>query len=347
MSGYQEFQGKNLDEAIEEACKCFELKREKLEIEILSGGSSGIFGLVGVKKARVKARPRSGVKSPACEARTAETEQAASKSQEATVAPAPAPRAESAPAVRQEAMPPAKKEPAQPAVRAEDEDEAKPRSRKEEPSAPRREGRRRGPRSERAPADKQAEAEQDVVPIDAEDEDEEHVDSNWSQQVDRETLEKHVREVLAELLKSVNPELNLRISEENSRLDVYIDDDENSGLIIGREGQTLAALQYMVNRIVSRRVSANVRIQLDTGDYREKQNDRLRRLAQDLAERAKSGGRVQSTKPLSSYHRRVVHMALQGDDAIQTRSKGEGPMKKVLILPKRRGPRKQSNQDNY
>jgi spoIIIJ-associated protein len=334
MSGYQEFQGKNLDEAIEEACKRFELKREKLEIEILSGGSSGIFGLVGVKKARIKARPRPGVKSPTCEERAPENGQGASKGQQKEAAPVPEPRAENTPAVKQKAALPAQKEPTQPAVRAEE-------------NAPRREGRRRNAEKGPAPVAEEAVAEPSPAPLRAEEEDEEQGDSSWSQQVDRETLEKQVRDVLGELLKPVNAELNLRISEENSRLDVYIDDEENSGLIIGREGQTLAALQYLLNRIVSRRLSANVRIQLDTGDYGEKQNDRLRRLAQDLAARAKSGGRVQSTKPLSSYHRRLVHLALQGDEAIQTRSKGEGPMKKVLILPKRRGSRKQSNQNNY
>jgi len=67
MSDIKEFQGKNLDEAIESACKHFDLKRDKLEIEIVSGGSSGIFGLVGVKPAIVRAKSRGSFKAMAQE----------------------------------------------------------------------------------------------------------------------------------------------------------------------------------------------------------------------------------------------------------------------------------------
>jgi spoIIIJ-associated protein len=370
-----------MDEAIDQACEHFNLKREKMEIEILSGGSSGIFGLVGVKKARIKARPRGGVKAEAegqgKEAKAADKPAASPKSEPAPKADAPKPKNKVAPPAKDETAPPAEDEAAPPApetsapppakekparppkkkphqppaskqeaepAEASGEEEAQPSPR--QAPKPRREARPPEPKPEDLPDEPLDEAGVAEEPPLEEPEDEEQVQTSWKQKVDRETLEEHVREVLAELLKPIATELNLRISEENARLDVYIDDDENSGLIIGREGQTLSALQYMVNRIVSRRLGANVRIQLDTGDYREKQNERLRTLAQDLAERAKSGGRVQSTRPLSSYHRRVVHLALQGDEGIQTRSKGEGPMKKVLILPKRRGPRKQNNHNS-
>jgi len=120
-----------------------------------------------------------------------------------------------------------------------------------------------------------------------------------------------------------------------SRLNVLIQDEEHSGLLIGREGQTLAALQYLANRIIARQWPSPVRVQINTGEYREKQDDNLRKMAFYLADKAKSLGRPQSTKPLSSYHRRVIHMALQPDETIQTRSKGDGPMKRVIIVPKR------------
>ncbi len=118
---------------------------------------------------------------------------------------------------------------------------------------------------------------------------------------------------------------------------MLVDCGDNSGLLIGREGQTLASFQYLANRIVAKELGAPVRIQLDTGDYRERQDEKLRDLALHLADRAKNLGKPQSTRPLSSYHRRIVHLALQEDDGIQTRSKGEGPMKRVVILPRRKG----------
>ncbi|MDY7002382.1 MAG: R3H domain-containing nucleic acid-binding protein, partial [Thermodesulfobacteriota bacterium] len=113
-----------------------------------------------------------------------------------------------------------------------------------------------------------------------------------------------------------------------------VDDEKNSGLVIGREGQTIAALQYLANRIVSRKSNSQVRVHLDAGDYREKQDENLRKTALFLANKAKSQGRTQSTRPLSSYHRRVVHLALQNNETVQTKSKGEGPMKRVLIFPR-------------
>ncbi|MBU1612447.1 MAG: KH domain-containing protein, partial [Proteobacteria bacterium] len=125
-----------------------------------------------------------------------------------------------------------------------------------------------------------------------------------------------------------------------------IDEPEHSGLIIGREGQTLSSLQYLVNRIVSRRMDTSVRVQIDTGDYRERQDDKLREIADHLAGKALKSGRTQSTKPLSSYHRRIVHLTLQEDDRVFTRSKGEGPMKRVLVVPKKRRGGSDGGQDD-
>jgi len=137
------------------------------------------------------------------------------------------------------------------------------------------------------------------------------------------------------LVPILEQEPKMEIDGTASRVNVLIQDEEHSGLLIGREGQTLAALQYLANRIVARRWETPVRVQINTGEYREKQDDNLRKMALYLADKAKNLGRPQSTKPLSSYHRRVIHMALQNDETIQTRSKGDGPMKRVIIVPKR------------
>ena len=131
--------------------------------------------------------------------------------------------------------------------------------------------------------------------------------------------------------------MTLTVDVASSPVTVHIEGEESSGLIIGRDGQTITALQYLANRIVSKTWPKSPRIQLDAGDYRQKQEEQLLSIAQFLSEKAKKSGRVQSTRPLSSFHRRVVHMALQDDRGVQTRSKGEGHMKRVLILPVKRG----------
>ncbi len=154
--------------------------------------------------------------------------------------------------------------------------------------------------------------------------------------LDPQLLEQAVRQTVTRLLAPMLPDPKLSLEITPDRVNVFIEDEENSGLIIGREGQTLASLQYLLNRIVARRMQCSVRVQIDTGEYRERQDEKLRLMALHLAEKANTSGRTQSTKPLSSYHRRVVHVTLQDNDSVFTRSKGEGPMKRVLIVPKRR-----------
>lgn len=140
-----------------------------------------------------------------------------------------------------------------------------------------------------------------------------------------------VRRLLAPLMEA--PSVSITMSGPG-RVSAVIAEDEDSGLVIGREGSTIQAIEYLVGRIIAKQWPTPVRFRLDAGGYRERQNDSLRQLALDLAAKAKNQHKAQSTKPLSSYHRRVIHMTLQGDGAVDTRSAGEGPMKRVVIAPK-------------
>ncbi|MEL7640807.1 MAG: RNA-binding cell elongation regulator Jag/EloR [Solidesulfovibrio sp.] len=342
MSEFRTFSGKTVDEAMEEACRQFAVPREKLEVEILSGGSSGIFGLVGKKKAQVRARLREvnlledmAAKESANESLRAERNArpprpprqpapAAEKKPAPEVVSEPAPEA----AAPREIAPPAAPQPVTPQAAAApkapvaaavpelddedfgDDDEFDAAEAVEPQEAPRRSG--RAPREERRPAAPETPP-QPLTP----------------------ELEAIVREVVGRMLEGILGQLpEFEISGHSERVSVLILDEENSGLLIGREGQTLASIQYLVNRIVIRRHGSPVKVQINTGEYRERQDDNLRKMAIFLADKAKTLGRPQSTKPLSSYHRRVVHLALQEDESISTRSKGEGPLKRVLIVPR-------------
>ena len=141
--------------------------------------------------------------------------------------------------------------------------------------------------------------------------------------------------IISKIVSSILGETPVEVKIMENRVDIHVDCGDDSGLLIGREGQTLAALQYLTSRIVSRRMEAPVRVQFDVGDYRERQDDRLRELALALAERVRATGRPCSTRPMSSYHRRLVHMALQDSPDVQTRSSGEGPLKRVIIQRRR------------
>ena len=121
------------------------------------------------------------------------------------------------------------------------------------------------------------------------------------------------REVMEQILRPLCPDASLEVALGDERVDVSVGCGDDAALLIGREGQTLAAMQYLLTRIVGRSVGAAVNMHLDIGDYRKRQDDKLRELALILADRVRESGRAQFTRPLSSYHRRIVHMALQGE----------------------------------
>jgi spoIIIJ-associated protein len=115
------------------------------------------------------------------------------------------------------------------------------------------------------------------------------------------------------------------------RLEVHGD---NGGLLIGRRGQTLDAIEYIVNRIVGRGEDGpSARVMIDVERYRERRAEYLTTLAHRLADKAKESGRVVTLNPMSPRDRRLVHIALQDDSAVETRSQGDGHYRKVLILP--------------
>jgi spoIIIJ-associated protein len=114
----------------------------------------------------------------------------------------------------------------------------------------------------------------------------------------------------------------------------------HSALVIGRHGQTLDALEYLVNRIVSRQQESSVRVAVDCQGYRARQRQGLRDTALRLAEKVRRAKKPQATQPMSPRDRRIVHLALAGRKDVVTRSVGEGYLRRVVISPARveRGP---------
>jgi spoIIIJ-associated protein len=112
---------------------------------------------------------------------------------------------------------------------------------------------------------------------------------------------------------------------------------DGSGLLIGRHGQTLDAIQYIVGRIVGKQLGEKRMVVVDTERYRERRKGNLEQLAQRMGEKAKSTGRPVSLQPMSASDRRIVHLALKHDRQIETRSEGEGGMKNIKIIPRKRG----------
>jgi spoIIIJ-associated protein len=111
------------------------------------------------------------------------------------------------------------------------------------------------------------------------------------------------------------------------------------GILIGRRGETLDALQYLTSLKVNRGRENYTRVTLDTENYRAKREDTLIRLANRMANRALRTGRKVSLEPMNPYERRIIHSALQKHPYVTTQSEGEEPNRRVVVSPKRRNTR--------
>ncbi|HBZ55694.1 MAG TPA: protein jag [Syntrophobacteraceae bacterium] len=118
-----------------------------------------------------------------------------------------------------------------------------------------------------------------------------------------------------------------------------------SGLLIGKRGKTLQALQYLVSKILQREVGENVSVVVDTENYRSKRESGLVELAQQLSEKVRKSRRPFTTGPLNAHDRRVIHLALKDDQQVRTKSKGEGNLRKVVIYPIKKGKTQTKDQD--
>lgn len=110
-----------------------------------------------------------------------------------------------------------------------------------------------------------------------------------------------------------------------------------TGLVIGRQGQTLDAIEYLLNRIVGRDRDQGIlpRVVVDVEGYRERRQESLEQLARRAAANVRQTGRVETLDPMSPRDRRTVHLALEGDPSVTTRSEGDGHYRRVLVVPRR------------
>ena len=147
--------------------------------------------------------------------------------------------------------------------------------------------------------------------------------------VSREKAAKVLREILEHM--GVDAEVSSFDDGDRVILDAH---GAESGLIIGKKGATLDALQYLVNRIVFRRPSEGPLVVVDAEGYRGRREDSLIDLAQRMAEKAVKTGRSVPVEPMSAHDRRIVHMALVDHPGVTTESEGEGLFRRVVVFPK-------------
>ena len=126
------------------------------------------------------------------------------------------------------------------------------------------------------------------------------------------------------------------------KIDVELDDHSNMninlsgpsmGVLIGKRGQTLDSLQYLVSLVVNKESDNYVRVKLDTENYRVRRKETLETLASNLANKVKSTRKKFTLEPMNPYERRIIHATLQNNKAVETHSEGEEPYRKVVITP--------------
>ena len=149
-------------------------------------------------------------------------------------------------------------------------------------------------------------------------------------------------EVLEKLLDLMGVDATVRVREPETPgdgaaivktvLDISGDD---LGILIGRRGDTLASLQYLVNLIVGRKLKAKAGFGVDVAGYRRRREQSLKSLALHMAERVRSTRQIMTLEPMPPNERRIVHLALAQDDSVITESIGEGENRKVVIRPAR------------
>ncbi len=141
---------------------------------------------------------------------------------------------------------------------------------------------------------------------------------------------------LQDLLRHMNVSAEVLVTDTEERISLEIKGEE-SALLIGKKGQTLDALQYMVNKIVCKGLPEGERtrpVQVDTEGYRSRRAETLTDLAHSLAEKVRGTGRPVELDPMTAMDRRIVHMALAESEGVETRSEGEGIYRHLVIFPK-------------
>ena len=330
-----ESSGKTVEDAVRAGLQQLGCDAADVTIDVLEAGRPGLFGMFGklakvrltlkendldfempslsldsqktrAPKPEKKAEPKKAEKTEAPAPKNAEAPAAAPRKAEKTEAPEAA-KAEEAPAAEAHAAEePAAEAPAAEAPVA------------EAPRAPRRSRSNRAEKAERAESRPEKKNDEPFVPSDPE------------------TLSETGR-IAYDFLKNVTEKMGvqvaIRVTEEADHLSVSMMGD-TLGILIGRRGDTLDALQYLVSLQVNKNREGYMRVSLDTENYRAKREEALTRLAQRMAARARKTGRKVTLEPMNPYERRVLHSALQNNPYVTTHSEGEEPYRRVVITLK-------------
>jgi spoIIIJ-associated protein len=242
-----EFQGKSVDHALEKASDELDIPTEKIKHEVLAYGSSGIFGLVGIKKAKIKVFVDE----------TKITKQKASMPQE--------------------------KVPAPPVTKTTNPEEA--------------------PDTDRP-------------------------------RIEKKQIVAYGKDALLKIVKEISPDAIVSPDQEGETL-LYNITGGDSGMLIGKRGQTLEAIQYLIEKMINKKSQERLRVAVDVEGYLEKRKINLQQMASRMAEKAKRIKKPVTIGQMNPHDRRIVHIHLKDESGVRTQSIGGGYYRKLMIFPKK------------
>lgn len=150
------------------------------------------------------------------------------------------------------------------------------------------------------------------------------------------TIQDKAKDFLNDVFDAMNMTVVVEVEydEEQKHLDIDLSGDE-MGVLIGKRGQTLDSLQYLVSLVVNKESEEYIRVKVDTENYRKRRKETLENLAKNIAYKVKRTKRPVSLEPMNPYERRIIHSALQNDKYVTTHSEGEEPFRHVVVTLKR------------
>ena len=132
----------------------------------------------------------------------------------------------------------------------------------------------------------------------------------------------------------ISVEITAKYDKELKTLEVDLSGDE-MGVLIGKRGQTLDSLQYLISLVINKGTTEYIRVKVDTENYRQRRKETLENLAKNISYKVKRTRRPVSLEPMNPYERRIIHSALQNDKYVTTHSEGEEPFRRVVVTPKK------------
>ena len=150
------------------------------------------------------------------------------------------------------------------------------------------------------------------------------------------TVEETAKNFLKEVFEAMNMAvvIDVKYDEAENTMDIELSGDE-MGVLIGKRGQTLDSLQYLVSLVVNKEKDDYIRVKVDTENYRQRRKETLENLAKNISYKVKRTKRAVSLEPMNPYERRIIHSALQNDRYVTTHSEGEEPFRRVVVTLKK------------